>query len=863
MLDLKVYDDFNDNSLNASKWGKMGTFGMDTNEVCSTLRQTGPSTDPNSDWYARTSIGSLLRYPPPVSVDLVNISVCATGYYVVAGIGDPDYMTGFSLGPRYNPTILKPDPVIHIYGTDGTGTIIDKDLGLYPPGRHNFRFDCDPGQVSIYFDGNLLDTEAMTIVNCSMGFETDLKSMGDTITTEWDNALASFRDEGIYTSKPLDTGSKGGVIINKMQWASAQPTGTNVSLQFRTSANGDMSSASSWKAVLNGEGPGLVENAHYIQYRAILSMGNGHTSPVLTNFVMRYLVPIEKVEISADEGVSWKIANGTEQWSVRISLPENATRLWVMATDMAGATNVSKITVNVDTTPPSGEVFINGGAEYTDSRDVMIWINATDRYGISEMRISEDPGWAYSIWEPFTAMTAFRLSKSDGLKTVYVKLHDSSQWESDTLSASIILDTSVPTGSILINNGDNFTNSANVSISIGATDTGGDPLELTVSNTEDFNGAEWMPYVPSLCWTLMPGDGTRTVFAKLRDIAGLESVILKNSIILDPIPPQVEINVNSGSPYSNNALVTLTINVTENCRTADIGISQYPDPTGMEWQAYKKSVSYSLTPGDGTKVIYVRARDMANNTGPVASCSIMLDTLPPDSSISQLPAETNGSNITVTWNGSDATSGILSFDLQYRDASGIWVNWIRKSIQTSAIFSGTTGHTYYFRVRALDRAGNQQEYPGEAQSKIFFRPIDLPIIMIDAPSESSTVHGVVTILGRAYHPDSRANILRVEIRIDSGTWRDATGISNWSFQLNTRNISNGHHIIFVRAYDGERFSLEIQRNITVQNLNETQNIPYIPIIIGISVAIVACASITIALSKRKKMGKTGNDQSKL
>jgi hypothetical protein len=87
------------------------------------------------------------------------------------------------------------------------------------------------------------------------------------------------------------------------------------------------------------------------------------------------------------------------------------------------------------------------------------------------------------------------------------------------------------------------------------------------------------------------------------------------------------------------------------------------------------------------------------------------DTTPPISQMGQLPPITYGASFVVSWNGTDTGSGIMYYDVQFRDGEdGQWVNWLAKTTATDATFTGQLGHRYYFRVRAWDQAGNVENY---------------------------------------------------------------------------------------------------------------------------------------------------------
>jgi Tol biopolymer transport system component len=126
------------------------------------------------------------------------------------------------------------------------------------------------------------------------------------------------------------------------------------------------------------------------------------------------------------------------------------------------------------------------------------------------------------------------------------------------------------------------------------------------------------------------------------------------------------------------------------------------------------SASY---PGIGGHTYYfrLRARDNAYNVEawpPDYDAFTTVEALPPVAAVKQLPAYLRNGSV-VSWDGSDpGGSGIKTFDVQYRDgAAGSWTDWQIGIVDTEANFSGTAGHSYYFRARAIDNAQNIESWP--------------------------------------------------------------------------------------------------------------------------------------------------------
>ncbi len=65
----------------------------------------------------------------------------------------------------------------------------------------------------------------------------------------------------------------------------------------------------------------------------------------------------------------------------------------------------------------------------------------------------------------------------------------------------------------------------------------------------------------------------------------------------------------------------------------------------------------------------------------------------------------------VLISASDSVSPITTYDLQMSDNHGPWTDAMTNTTNTVYSFVGTYGHTYDFRARARDQAGNQSVYP--------------------------------------------------------------------------------------------------------------------------------------------------------
>lgn len=97
------------------------------------------------------------------------------------------------------------------------------------------------------------------------------------------------------------------------------------------------------------------------------------------------------------------------------------------------------------------------------------------------------------------------------------------------------------------------------------------------------------------------------------------------------------------------------------------------------------------------------------------------DTTAPTASLAGQPAlQPEAIPLAVRWLGSDVGRGLQSFDVQVSDNGGAWADWYAWAVGTTGTFNGESGHTYCFRVRARDYAGNVGSWSTTSRCTTFY-----------------------------------------------------------------------------------------------------------------------------------------------
>ena len=889
LLARRFSDDFDDGSLDPVNWTVYHECGLSAVEEDGTLHLNGTSD----------VIGPWCSYVMVLSNTAVEYCQATLESFLWTGDGsfsglfllwDNDNYIGICTW--YEPVWVGEGARTVIYVRNG-GSESSYNLGRTDGKAHTYLLASDGEDVSLLLDGTPIGSYWYPQSNPRALLMAKVRDEGESVDAVWDDFCIEYFPSGNYTSTVLDTGCDP-PVLTMVGWDATIPTNATLAVEVRSSDASDMGSPTEWAPVSDGQTADLPPVRRYIQYRACLGTTDGLGTPTVSNMTMRYLKAIAKVEVSIDEMASWTYATGTTDWYAMLDLPEDGTRVWARATDTSGESNVTSIMVNVDTTPPTGSVTINGDEPFTTTVTVELSLLASDSYGISKMKVGNSPGLGDAEWTDHYQDLDWTLLPGEGPKTVYAAFMDRNGLVSSIVSDTIALDMLPPVGTIAIDDGARYTNAAMVTLALHADDVSS-VVEVLLSESPSFEGAQWVSYEESMAYALSATDGPKTVYAKFKDQTGHASESVNASIILDTVapmvsvtidggtaytrsrtltvdlaffhegpigqmqvgfnpmffgvpqepvaarksltapdgegpttvyarawdeagnvgptasasitvdtvPPTLDLTINGGAAYANTTLVSLEFvpaddilvvmlevaedasfaqptthsvismlpwtlppgegrkvvyaratdaagnigatvsasiildtvppsldiavtadaNVTRTTEVAltldasdasgvvEMQLSGAADYTGVTPIPYAGTTVWNLSLGDGMKTVHARVRDGAGNWGPTATTMIALDTTPPTVQLSAERPSEGREDIKLSWQGSDALSGVGTFDLQVRDGKGAWTTWMAGTTLTSTTYPGRFGHTYYFRARATDMVGNAGAFP--------------------------------------------------------------------------------------------------------------------------------------------------------
>lgn len=270
------------------------------------------------------------------------------------------------------------------------------------------------------------------------------------------------------------------------------------------------------------------------------------------------------------------------------------------------------------------------------------------------------------------------------------------------------IDTTPPTGSVIINNGAEYTNSSTVTLTLTCDDgigTGCSQMQLSEDNS---TWGAWEAYSSNKTYTFTNGVGTKTIYVKFQDIAGISSISYPDSIIVDKNRPLGTLSINNGAVFATTSSVILTPSCSDSSsgcvwmRISNDNITW----TGFPWKNGSNNKEWQLPNSDGDKTVYIQYKDKAGNYSFKYTASITLDTTSPI--ISNITSNNiTSSEVTISWATNEPATSQVEYGIStlYGTLSSLDNNLTTS--HTIVLTSLSPNTTYNFRVLSIDQAGNQ------------------------------------------------------------------------------------------------------------------------------------------------------------
>lgn len=672
------------------------------------------------------------------------------------------------------------------------GTTYDLTWHVY-----SMSYSADTGKYTLFRDGTNLGTHSMGETPSIFWFghtdDAGYYPLRPVILVDYAELWAT---SGVWTSEVFDLGHEADLEGSAIHWNSSHRSQADAKLEVRTSL--DNENWTDWVPFSENGSLFSRMDFRYVQLRLRASIPGvlKETAHITVSGIdLFYRDPLVSVEVRK-QGDDWVDAEGLYEWQVVLTLAEGMNTIEVRATDSAGAVDTKALDILVDTVAPVGTMEIVDGDHYTNEVNVTLLMDATDRYGVTWVDVSNMADFSQKLRYPYAESLPWRLSGVQGENVVYVRFIDAHGLMSQVLSDSVHFDSFPPLGTIKIDGGAQYTSDLDVRLDLTYSDNL-DVALVEVSNRADFHDVHVVPDGETRLtgWKLLEGgDGVRTVHMRVTDVAG--NVITTYDDIELYLPKEVgTVAIDGGAELTGQTVVSVDIDMSLAMwgQVRLMQISNSPGFEGARWEAVEKHVAWIIEDGDGIKTVYVRFTDNRDTVTLPINDTIRLDTTPP--------------TVNVTLNGGRpyTTEVDVVGAVTFEDASGIVQMWISAEDSFDRVRpqdpAGTFQWTiparesdHWVYVRLEDEAGNM----GVGGDMVHFATIR-PYISLSLP-DGDVIPLLPTIAVEVTPIDPYGGI-----QVQSAFDRDPSMDSPWIPLVGRVNVAvpvnadDGEHTVRVRA----------------------------------------------------------------
>ncbi len=295
--------------------------------------------------------------------------------------------------------------------------------------------------------------------------------------------------------------------------------------------------------------------------------------------------------------------------------------------------------------------------------------------------------------------------------------------------------------SILINEGNKYTNDFNVELKIFCKKSS----QMQISHESTFQNTQWIPYKDRINWSLDTEEGKHTVYIRFKSGEDI-SKILSDDIDLDTKPPEnVAIEIASNSGFVKSTDLTASLKIKGNDAKYMI-LSNQHSFYGKKWQSYEQTIAnWQLEKGDdGYRYVYAKFKDRAQNESKIVSAKVLVDRQAPF-----------GGHITINHGKKFMIQQdkIVELSIFAREADSMMISedkdlatgeWEVYQTQKYTALKGGDGKKYLY-VKFKDKAGNES---GIVEASIILDitpPKKGKIIIDNEAKETTNLNKVVTL----------------------------------------------------------------------------------------------------------------------
>lgn len=362
-------------------------------------------------------------------------------------------------------------------------------------------------------------------------------------------------------------------------------------------------------------------------------------------------------------------------------------------------------------------------------------------------------------------------------------------------------------GGVLINNGDEFTTSETIALTVSHNSA----KEMYITNDSTCqSGGVWEPYATSKSWKLAQANSVAEVFAKFREkpTDGVQGACLSDTIVHDDAPPSL-ILTKGIATFLNKTDASLEF------VASDSGSGIQAVECKTDGAAASSCGSHLVLSGilEGSHSVRVVARDRAGNISQPITTAFIVDLTAPTVMFNKTPSLiTNQTASEFIFSGADQLSGIDHLECRI-DAAMDWETC------TSPINRVMAAGTHNISIRSLDKAGNVS-IEAKYNWKIDTTAPTVTITKMPNPYTNS-----VTATFEFTGMDNGQPITKFECTIDAGTVSGAGAAC--ASPLNVAHLTAGPHEFSVVGVDsaGNRSSPTVYKwiiDLTLPTVSLTQ-----------------------------------------